>query len=72
MKPSEILGGISAVSGAASAIPAAAVLTAPISAITGLAASIAKLFGGRLTEKEVQMLHHIKNRVDHRKNIGLD
>ncbi len=72
VKPSDILGGISAVSGAASAIPGAAIITAPIAAIAGLASSIAKLFGGRLTHKELEMLGHIKNRVDHRKNIGLD
>ena len=66
VKPSEVLGGISGISAAASAIPGAAIITAPLAAITGLAGTIAKLFGGNLTQKEMEMLGHIKMRVDKR------
>lgn len=70
VKASSILGGIGGIAGAASAIPGAAVITAPIAAIAGIGSAIAKLFGGSLTTKEMEIIGHIKNRVDFRNKKG--
>jgi len=69
VKPSAVLGGISGVAAAASAIPALNIIAAPLSAITGLAATIAKLFGGSLTKREMDMVQHIRNRVHTRNSL---
>lgn len=69
LKASDVLGSVAGISGGLSAIPGAAIITAPIAAIAGIGASIAKLFGGSLTQGEVDMLMQIKGRVDHRRNL---
>lgn len=69
IKPSAILGTIGTAAGAASIIPGTAIITAPVAAIAGLGASIAKLFGGSLTQREVNMIMQIKGRVDQRRNL---
>ena len=63
---------MSGISGSLGALaPIAAPIALPLSLITGLGSQIAKLFGGRLTEGEMKMLHHIKGRVDHRTKNGM-
>ncbi len=70
IKLSNILGTVAGVSGSLGALGAP--LALPIAAIAGIGSSIAKLFGGGLTQKEVDMLMHIKSRVDHRRNNGVN
>ena len=73
VKPSQILGAVSAGSGALGALaPIAAPIAIPLSILTGLGSSIASIFGGRLTEKEMNMLAMIKHRVERRKKMGLN
>lgn len=70
VKPSQILGAVSAGSGAVSALaPIAAPIALPLSILSGLAGSIAGIFGGGLTQSEVDMLHQIKSRVDQRREM---
>lgn len=57
LKPSEILGGISAAAAGASALGISAPLTLPIAGLTGIAAGILKLFGrGGVTASQAQAL----------------
>ena len=68
VKASAVLGSISGIAGAASPFAGpAAVLTAPLAGLAGLGSLIAKAFGGALTHKEMEMMGHIKRRVDHRR-----
>lgn len=70
IKPSQILGSIAGVAGAAGALlPITAPITVPLGIITGLAGSIAGLFGGGLTKLEMDMIMEIKGRVDQRRDI---
>ncbi len=68
VKPSGVLGSIAGIAGGASALsPATAVITAPIAAVASIGSAIAKLFGGNLSHKELEMIMEIQKRVDHRK-----
>ncbi len=70
IKPSQILGSISGVAGAAGLLaPITAPITVPLGIITGLAGTIAGLFGGGLTQMEVDMIMEIKGRVDQRRDL---
>lgn len=70
IKPSQILGSISGVAGAAGALaPITAPIAIPVSIVTGLLGSIAGLFGGSLTQGEVDMITMIKSRVDQRRDL---
>lgn len=69
IKVSDILGTVTGIAGAASVIPGAAIITAPIAALAGIGASIAKLFGGGLTQMELDMMMQIKGRVDQRRDV---
>ena len=44
-------------------------VTAPIAAIAGIGSAIAKLFGGGLTQRELDMVMQIKSRVDQRRDL---
>ena len=70
VKPSQILGTIGAASGAAAAlVPFTAPVTVPLGILSSLAGGIAGLFGGGLTQMEMDMVMEIKNRVDGRRNL---
>ena len=70
IKPSQILGSIAGVAGAAGALaPITAPITIPLGIISGLAGSIASLFGGGLTQGEMDMIMEIKGRVDQRRDM---
>lgn len=70
VKPSDVLGGIAGIAGPLSVLsPATAIVTAPIAAIAGIGSAIAKLFGGGLTQSELNMLMQIKERVDQRRDL---
>lgn len=69
VKPSDILGSIAGIAGGAGALGVPIGL--PIAAISGIGSAIAKLFGGRLTEKEHRMLMDIQGRVDDRNSRGM-
>ena len=67
IKASSVLGSISGIAAGASALsPATAIVTAPVAAIAGIGSAIAKLFGGGLTQSEMDMIMKIKDRVDKR------
>jgi len=69
-KPSKLLGTIAGVAAPAAVLaPALAPIAAPIAAIAGIGSQIAKLFGGGLTQGEVDMMHEIKRRVDSRRDM---
>lgn len=70
VKPSQILGTVGATLGGIGALaPITAPITIPLGILTGLAGGIAGLFGGGLTQMEVNMLTQIKERVDQRRNL---
>ena len=70
VKPSAILGAVGAVSAGASALfPPLAVIGAPLAAIAGIGSAIAGLFGGGLTQQEMDMVMQIKGRVDARRDM---
>ena len=70
LKPSQILGSISGVAGAAGALaPVLAPIAIPVSLVSGLLGSIAGLFGGGLTQNEADMIMQIKSRVDQRRDL---
>lgn len=70
VKPSQILGTIAGIAGPAAALaPFTAPLTAPIAAIAGIGSAIAKLFGGGLTQNEMDMIMAIRDRVDQRRDV---
>jgi len=70
IKPSSILSTIAGVAGPTAALaPVAAPIALPIAAIAGIGSQIAKLFGGGLTQGEVDMIHEIKRRVDSRRDM---
>ena len=57
IRPSEILGGISAAAAGVSALGITAPLTLPLAGVTGLAAGILRLFGrGGITAAQVRAL----------------
>ena len=57
IKPSEILGGISAASTGASALGVTAPFLLPVAGLTGIASGIARLFGaGGLTKQQMMIL----------------
>ena len=67
IKASSVLGSIGGIAAGASALsPATAIVTAPVAAIAGIGSAIAKLFGGGLTQSEMDMIMKIKDRVDKR------
>ncbi len=69
VKPSTILGSIAGIAGPISvAAPFTAPLLAPISLLTGIGSAIAKIFGGGLTQQELNMVMEIKKRVDSRRD----
>ena len=70
VKPSAVLGSIAGIAGPLSVLsPATAIITAPIAAIAGIGSAIAKLFGGGLTQRELDMVMQIKSRVDQRRDL---
>jgi len=70
VKPSAILGSVAGISGGLAALaPPTAIVTAPLAAIAGIGSAIASLFGGGLTQSEMNMIMEIKGRVDQRRNI---
>ena len=67
IKASSVLGSIGGIAAGASALsPATAIVTAPIAAVASIGSAIAKLFGGGLTQSEMDMIMKIKDRVDKR------
>ena len=73
IKPSQILGTIGGLAGGAAALaPISAPITVPLGILAGIGSSIASLFGGRLTSQEMNMIAMIKQRVDKRKEMGLE
>ena len=67
IKASSVLGSIGGIAAGASALsPATAIVTAPIAAVASIGSVIAKLFGGGLTQSEMDMIMKIKDRVDKR------
>lgn len=70
VKPSSVLGSIAGIAGPLSVLsPATAIVTAPIAAIAGIGSAIAKLFGGGLTQRELDMVMQIKSRVEQRRDL---
>ncbi len=70
VKPSDILSGIAGIAGPTAFLaPITAPITAPIAAIAGIGSAIAKLFGGGLTQMELDMIMQIKGRVDQRRDL---
>lgn len=70
IKPSEILGTVAGISGAASTLfPPLAIVGAPLAAVASIGSLVAKLFGGGLTQRELDMVMMIKSRVDQRRDV---
>ena len=70
IKPSSVLGTIAGVAGPAAVLaPVLAPIAAPIAAIAGIGSAIAKLFGGGITQSELDMIMMIKDRVDQRRDM---
>ena len=70
VKPSQILGSIAGIAGTAAAVaPVLAPIAAPVVLLSGIGSAIAKLFGGGVTQKELDMILHIKGRVDQRRDM---
>ncbi len=68
VKPSSVLGSVGGIAGGVSAIsPVLAPIAAPVAAIAGIGSAIAKLFGGGLTQSEMDMIMKVHNRVQQRK-----
>lgn len=67
VKVSQVLGSVAGIAGGAAALaPITSIVTAPIAAIAGIGSAIASLFGGGLTQGEMDMIMMIKQRVDMR------
>ena len=70
VKISGILGSIAGIAGPTAALaPLTAPIALPIAAIAGIGSAIARLFGGGVTQKELDMIMHIKGRVDQRRDL---
>lgn len=70
VKVSDILSGVAAIAGPTAVLaPITAPFTAPIAAIAGIGSAIAKLFGGHITQAELDMIMQIKDRVDQRRDL---
>lgn len=70
VKPSQILGSIAGIAGPIAALaPIAAPIALPIAAVASLGSALAKLFGGGITQNELDMIMHIKGRVDQRRDM---
>lgn len=68
VKVSTVLGSISGIAGGAAALaPITSIVTAPIAAIAGIGSAIASLFGGALTQTEMQAVMKIHTNVQARK-----
>ena len=71
VKASDVLGSISGIAAGTGALSGiAAPIAVPIAAIAGIGSAIAKLFGGGLTQGEINMVMKIKDRVDQRRNLA--
>lgn len=63
VKPSDVLGGISAAALGASTLGFAAPITLPLAGLTGIASGIARLFGaGGITRQQAAVLMRAQNR----------
>ncbi len=70
VKASSVLGSVAGISGSISAIsPVLAPIAGPIAAIAGIGSAIAKLFGGGLTQQELDMVTEVHRRVQSRRDI---
>ncbi len=58
IKASSVLSGISAISGGAGSIPSpASAFLLPLSALTGVAGGLAKIFGGRISPSQLALVN---------------
>ena len=70
VKASSVLGSIAGIAAPVGALaPILAPIALPIAAVASLGSAIAKLFGGGLTQKELDMIMEVKGRVDQRRDL---